>query len=178
MKAEIIGYVTGMINSYERTISQYKKDELPKEKYKSFDLVKEELSDLLDFAQDIPEETDRLNKRIAELEESCENMNDIEKNLHLQIKELDTENIGGQVAYQKLKVENQKLITQSKIDKRISIMSEKDNEDLRLDNIAWQKACKVLGEKNKYQEESIGIYEANIEELSVIVKKYKKMEEK
>ena len=56
MKAEIIGYVTGMVNSYIRTIDQYKKDEIPKEKYKKFDLVKEELSDLLDYIQDIPEE--------------------------------------------------------------------------------------------------------------------------
>jgi hypothetical protein len=153
MKQEITGYITGMINSYERTIDQYEKDELPKEKYKKFDLVKEELSDLLDFVQNIPEE-----KHEPVI---INNSADFEK-IKSYARKLEKINAD-------LREENQKLTTQIKINERISRIRKKDieeinarnsvigqkNEQLRLDNISWQKACNELKETNEFLGEQV-----------------------
>ncbi|MGH4125140.1 MAG: hypothetical protein ACREV6_19665 [Clostridium sp.] len=106
MKKQITGYITGVINSYSRTIERLKASEAPITSTSSFQAFKEEFTDLLEFIIDIPEENKEvsilafkiaientiLKKRILELEESCENMNEIENNLHKRVKALTNNN--------------------------------------------------------------------------------------
>ena len=106
MKKQIIGYVTGVINSYSRTIERLKASGAPILSTNSFQAFKEEFTDLLEFVIDIPEQNkeaamlsfnvalrnEDLKKRILELEESCEDMCEIEKNLHKRIKALTDNN--------------------------------------------------------------------------------------
>ena len=135
MKEGIVGYITGIINSHQRKIEVMtgKATEYSIHQQKCF---KSELSDLLDYVIDIPEETVTdtyieinrlrdileekqvrsedlafeiiiLRQRVAELEESCENMCEVERNLQQKIKHFE------------------------------------------IDNAAWQKLCKELRETNK-----------------------------
>lgn len=71
--------------------------------------IREELNDLLDFVEDIPDESKEpiilaitsdsnnetveiLRKRVRELEDSCENMSQVERNLHKEVDRLRQEN--------------------------------------------------------------------------------------
>ncbi|GCD13173.1 hypothetical protein [Clostridium tagluense] len=106
MKKQITGYITGVINSYSRTIERLKESGAPITSTNSFVAFKEEFTDLLEFVMDIPEENKEVailafnialentifKKRILELEESCESMNEIENNLHKRIKALTDNN--------------------------------------------------------------------------------------
>jgi chromosome segregation ATPase len=103
VKEAITGYITGIINSYTRSIDRLKKAGAPIGTTNPFVSFKEEFSDLLEFVIDVPEENKEfsilalnialenvnLNKRIAELEESCSNMCEVENNLHGKIKKLE-----------------------------------------------------------------------------------------
>ena len=104
MKKEITGYIQGVINSYSRTIERLKVSGVPITSTNSFQSFKEEFSDLLEFVIDIPQEKEEsimafnialengaLKKRITELEEFCENLNEVEGNLHRKIEKLNKE---------------------------------------------------------------------------------------
>lgn len=102
MKNQIVGYITGVVNSYSRTIDRLKASGAPITSTNSFQAFKEEFNDLLEFVIDIPEENkeasilsfnvalqnEDLKKRILELEESCEDMCEIVKNLHKRVQAL------------------------------------------------------------------------------------------
>ena len=104
MKKEITGYIQGVINSYSRTIERLKVSGVPITSTNSFQSFKEEFSDLLEFVIDIPEEKEEsimsfnialengaIKRRITELEEFCENLNEVEGNLHREIEKLNKE---------------------------------------------------------------------------------------
>lgn len=108
MKELIIGYITAVINNYTRTIDTFKQYNAANGSIRRFETIREELNDLLDFVEDIPEETKEpytiifrtdseeevniLRKRIRELEDSCENMCEIERNLRNKIMLLEADN--------------------------------------------------------------------------------------
>lgn len=120
MKAEITGYVTALINIYGKRVN-----------FNTNTKVLSDLRDLLEFVEDIPEQTNELSEPITvyfnrndeevaklksvirELEDSCENMNEVEKNLHGKI------------------------------------------ELLMKDNKMWQKTCNELRDKNNILEEKL-----------------------
>lgn len=107
MKAAVTGYITAVINNYTRAIENLKTVKTAPITISKYETIREELNDLLDFIEDIPEETggpitvvlnsnneevEILRKRIRELEDSCENMAQVEKNLNAKIKLYDVEN--------------------------------------------------------------------------------------
>jgi hypothetical protein len=98
VKKEITGYITCAIDNHNRTIEIMKKSGNPSGLMGIYESYTAELSDLLDFIEadasvDRIAENDLLRKRVSELEVSCENMNEVEKNLHSKIKELEMANI-------------------------------------------------------------------------------------
>lgn len=109
MKKEIMAYVTALTDVYSGSINQ--------------PMVKC-LNDILNFAEDIPvEDKERsilafntalensiLKSRVLELEESCENMNEIEINLHKRIKALKWNNSALDGNCNVLKEQNIKLV--------------------------------------------------------------------
>ena len=105
MKKQITGYVTALADVYGGTLNQ--------------PMIKC-LNNLLEFIEDIPEgneeisndriaENNLLRKRITELEENCENMNGVEKNLHKKICDLTKEVTLVKSASQVLKERNEEL---------------------------------------------------------------------
>jgi len=104
MKAAVTGYITAVINSYARSIETLKPNKAPEHIISRFKTIREELNDLLDFVEDIPEgakdpitltinlnsneEVKILRKRVRELEDSCENMNEVQINQLNRIREL------------------------------------------------------------------------------------------
>jgi len=115
MKSSVKAYVTALINTHKNEIIPNASCLINGYTHKSI----KELNDLLDYISKIPEilitdtyveinrlrdelarvviESDtetlrrrNLQKRVVELEESCENMNEVEKNLHKKIKTLET----------------------------------------------------------------------------------------
>lgn len=108
MKALIIGYITAVINNYTRSIETLKECGASEGAIKRFETIREELNDLLDFVEDIPEwskepvtlnitinsneEVEILRKRIRELEDSCENMCEVQKNQLKRIEYLKDDN--------------------------------------------------------------------------------------
>lgn len=104
MKAAVTGYITAVINNYTRTIENLKKNKVPEHMLRRYETIREELNDLLDFIEDIPEETsgpitvilnsnheevEILRKRIRELEDNCENDCTIIRNLNNKIRILE-----------------------------------------------------------------------------------------
>lgn len=101
MKQSIIGYVTALTNVHADML-----DKIPTNTRGTsvHGMFLNELNALLDFIEDIPEEnplvinlnsieeTEFLRKRIRELEESCESMCEVEKNLHSKMVLLIQEN--------------------------------------------------------------------------------------
>ena len=59
MKKEIVAYITGIVNSYDRTITELKNAKLKSEIINPFINFKAEYSDLLEFVIDIPEDKDQ-----------------------------------------------------------------------------------------------------------------------
>lgn len=128
MKKQITGYITGVINSYSRAIERLKASGTPITSINSFQAFKEEFTDLLDFVIDIQEDISMGSKvasienfnltlenrsqmvRIVELEESCENMNEIENNLHKRVKALTENNDSLDGNCNRLMDHNNKLI--------------------------------------------------------------------
>ena len=107
MKKEIMAYITALTDVYTHTVN------MP---------VKNCLDNLMNFIEDIPEgkdkaildfnialENESLKKRIIELEESCENMCDIEKNLHEKLKTHELNNTVWRNIYKELEEENKIL---------------------------------------------------------------------
>lgn len=104
MKAAVTGYITAVINNYTRSIETLKSNKAPEHMISRFQTIREELNDLLDFVEDIPEgakepitltidinsneEVEILRKRVIELEDSCENMNEVQINQLNRIREL------------------------------------------------------------------------------------------
>ena len=100
MKSEITGYLTGLINNHNRIVGSMKKFGYSNASIQIDVNYTNELTDLLAFVEKTPEETQQpmtvilnnieenelLRKQIRELEDSCENMNEVEKNLHKKIK--------------------------------------------------------------------------------------------
>lgn len=73
MKNSIIGYLTGMINSYSRIATNLKESNMPYGIAKS---CSGDLTDLLDFIMDIPvSDTKELEKELADYKE-CEEYNE------------------------------------------------------------------------------------------------------
>lgn len=111
MKEAITGYITGVINRYTRSIERLKKCGAPATATNNLVLIKEEFSDLLEFVINIPDDSQTLmlnfnavledkeyeitilKQRAAELEESCENIYEVERNLHKKIERLEAAEI-------------------------------------------------------------------------------------
>lgn len=85
MKAAVTGYITAVINNYTRTIDNLRDNKVEGMAIRRYETIREELSDLLDFVEDIPEEN-------KELEDSCENMSQVERNLRIKISLLEADN--------------------------------------------------------------------------------------
>ncbi len=171
MKKEITGYITGIINSYSRTIERLKANGAPIAATNPFTAFKEELTDLLEFVIDIPDsketsilsfnvaiENVTLKKRIAELEESCECMCDVERNLHKKIEELETAEIANreQLLDDKQKIEesekeknefwecNKQLNELYKEKRNKSESLQAENKNLKYANKRMRKQVKIL----------------------------------
>lgn len=95
MRSSIKGYLTGLINNYKNGIG-FKVNPMTNT---CNALIVDILNDLLDYVTKFKEETvsektvienEILKKRIVELEESCENMNEVEKNNHATIATLES----------------------------------------------------------------------------------------
>lgn len=156
MKKEITAYITGVINSYTKTVAILNENNAFNTNLNSFVAVKEEFSELLNYVMDIPEENKeqlisnfnislenenlkqtnaKLLSRVMELEESCENMNEVERNLHYKIKGIEKEM---NEAWEQRKHVNQI---------NINLMTELS--ELKKDNADWKKACNELRAKNR-----------------------------
>ena len=131
MKKEIVGYITGIINSYDRTIIELKNAKIKIETINPFINFKAEYSDLLEFVIDIPEDNkeqsitnfnkalknDNLKNKILELEETNENLIDNEKRMHEKLKAYECNDLVWKMVYEDLKAENKKL-TDCTLDKK------------------------------------------------------------
>ena len=164
MKKEITGYITGIINSYSRTIERLKANGAPITATNPFKAFKEELTDLLEFVIDIPDsketsilsfnvaiENTILKKRIAELEESCECMCDVERNLHKKIEALEA----AEIAYREQLLDGKQKIEEVEKEKHEfwecnkqlnKLYKEKrsKNEILQIQNKKLNKQIKIL----------------------------------
>ncbi|WP_373899309.1 hypothetical protein ACER0A_002070 [Haloimpatiens sp. FM7315] len=116
MKQAIMSYITALINVHNNALERIT-DRATNSNIKTFI---NELNDLLNFIADSPEEkhitiilnkkdNETLRKRIKELEESCENMCEVERNLHEQIKQLRADNLMWQNACNQLREKLEKL---------------------------------------------------------------------
>lgn len=56
MKQAITGYITAVINNYTRAIENLRQNKVDNMIIRRYKTIREELSDLLDFVEDIPEE--------------------------------------------------------------------------------------------------------------------------
>lgn len=56
VKAAITGYITAVINNYTRAVENLKKNKAPAHTFSKYQTIIEELNDLLDFIEDLPEE--------------------------------------------------------------------------------------------------------------------------
>ena len=128
MKKEITGYISGVINSYTRTIDRL--NEIGIAETSSFVAFKEEFSDLLEFVIDIPEDKeqaitnfnmaleDRKIKNTNELlEKTCDGFK--EENYKLvqereilkeKLKAYECNDMVWKNVYEELKTENKRLI--------------------------------------------------------------------
>ena len=138
MKDKITGYITGVVNNHIRIVASMKKNDFSRALIQSHQNYTNQLNDLLDYVMDIPEETvidtyveiNRLRdilakeevssedmafeiiilkQRVAELEESCENMSEVERSLQQEIGNLEIDNIGWQAVCNSLRRSNKKL---------------------------------------------------------------------
>lgn len=120
MKSAITGYITAIINEHTRKIENLKAVKAGAETVKRAMEIREQWNDLLDYVADIPEETkkpitvtfnsnndevDKLKKYIRELEDCCENMSEVERNLHKKILELKDNNRMWEAKFNQLKEE-------------------------------------------------------------------------
>lgn len=138
MKLQIQSYLIGVLNNHKRIIGSMKDNGYSKVSIQSHENHTNELRDLYDFISILPDEQipdtykeiNRLRslleieaydseqrtfeiisykKRIAELEESCENMCEVEKSLHKQIEILKRAYNSKQITCNELKAEIEKL---------------------------------------------------------------------
>lgn len=101
MKDMLIGYITALINNQDRKIESLKENKVDEITIENFNSFKGILEDLLIFTEDsseieicsLKEEATMLRKRVQELEESCEDMCEIEQNLHNQIANLKSDEV-------------------------------------------------------------------------------------
>ena len=167
MKAEISSYITALINAHRNEISPNVSTLVNNHTRKSTN----ELIQLLEFINSIPEEkvTDtyveinrlrdilarveidsdtetlrrrNLQRRVAELEESCEIMCEVEKNNHITIKELESSN----VRYRGQLLENDKYINQLK---EVNTGVWEENRQIKLLNKRSFRKIKILKNKLK-----------------------------
>lgn len=96
MKKEIVGYLTGAINNHNRTVKLMKEARNPSGLGTVYESFVEELKDLKEFIENESEElvaesrtAEWFRNRVRELEESCENMCEVQKNQQSKIKELE-----------------------------------------------------------------------------------------
>ncbi|PRR70884.1 hypothetical protein [Clostridium thermopalmarium] len=59
MKAAITGYITAVINNYTRIIENLEERRVDKPCIRKYEAIREEFYDLLEFVEDLPEETKR-----------------------------------------------------------------------------------------------------------------------
>lgn len=91
MKESVTGYLTGMINNHQRIVDSLIKFHYPETKINEHKNHVNELRDLLDFVEDIPEENTevlQLKNKVRDYEDSIKSMTIVEKNLHKKISEL------------------------------------------------------------------------------------------
>ena len=167
MRASINGYLTALINTHKNAISPNASTLINNCTRKAIN----ELNDLVEFIKAIPNEqiadtykeinrlrdilvrfekdTDtetlrrrNLQKRVVELEESCENMNEVEKNLHLTIKELESANI----RYKGHLIEKDKMIMQIR---EVNSGVWEENRQIKLLNKRSFRKIKILKNKLK-----------------------------
>ena len=135
MKDKIAGYITGIVNNHIRIVKSMKENGYSRVTIQSHENYTNELSDLLDYVMDIPEETVTdtyaeinrlkekleydwftfesvsfenlvLKKRIEELEESCQLMCEVERNLQQKISHFEIDNAAWQKLCNELRVTN------------------------------------------------------------------------
>ena len=122
MKKELVSYLTGVINSYSSTISVLTTNEGFSTSLNTLVAIKGEFESLLDIVMDIQENKDQaimnfnkalkndaLKKKILELEETNENMNDNEKRMHEKLKAYECNDLVWKMVYEELKAENKRL---------------------------------------------------------------------
>ena len=122
MKKEILSYLTGVINSYTSTIAVLTANEGLNTSLNTLVAIKGEFEILLDIVMDIPEDKEQaitnfnkalkynaLKKKILELEETNENMNDNEKRMHEKLKAYECNDLVWKMVYEELKAENKRL---------------------------------------------------------------------
>jgi len=117
MKAEIIAYTTALINVYAKEVKLNTNSLIINCNKRALD----DLNDFLAFVEDVQEETgfvkvilengeiDLLRKRIRELEDSCENMCEVDRNLQRKIEELKNENQNWRLNNTSLQKDNNNL---------------------------------------------------------------------
>jgi len=123
MKKEILSYLTGVINSYTSTIAVLTTNEGFSTSLNTLVAIKGEFESLLDIVMDIPEDKGQaitnfnkalknndLKKKVLELEETNENMNDNEKRMNEKLKAYECNDLVWKNVYEDLKAENRRLI--------------------------------------------------------------------
>lgn len=167
MKKEITSYLTALINTHKNALSPDTSILVNSYNRKAI----KELNDLFEFVKAIPEDkvTDtyveinrlrdilarveidsdtetlrrmNLQRRVVELEESCENMNEVEKNNHVTISELESAN----VRYRGQLLENDKKISQLE---EVNSGVWEENRQLKLINNRSFRKIKILKNKLK-----------------------------
>lgn len=170
MKKEIIGYITGAINNHIRILESMNKYGYSKASVQSHQNYADELSDLSKFITNIPDankeasilafnvalENGSLKRRIVELEESCENMNEVEKNLHYKIKGIEKamddaweKNKRLNLTDKERRDENYNLELSNKHVNEINLNLITELSELKQDNANWQQVCNRLRAENR-----------------------------
>jgi len=192
-----MGYITSMINGCERGITYMEKSRIPALSIETAKAYRDELTDLLSFVEDIPvqkqgpitinlgdPETVRiLKKEIGELEDSCENMCEVQKNQlkKIELFEVGVINFREQFLSDKARIkeleniykercgEVSKLIDSNKSwNKKYNHVNEINENllgelgELKTDNAGWQIACNKLKERNEILEEKFKLHEQTL----------------
>lgn len=185
MKNEITGYLTGLIDAHNRDIEFVKKFKLPSVLRQCHEDSAKELTDLLGFVEDIQEESTEdfckelfsivdkmqeqwdsfqviakdnliLRKEIAELKDSCENMCEVERNLHFKMEQLETENRNWKYINNEVNVVNKNLYKQIDILKTDFNLKQvtcnllkRESEDSKENCKTWSKKWNHVNEINE-----------------------------
>jgi hypothetical protein len=171
MKLQIQSYLIGVLNNHKRIIGSMKDNGYSKVSIQSHENYTNELRDLYDFISILPDEqisdtykeinrlrnilarieidsdTETLRRRnlqrkVTELEESCEIMCEVEKNNHTTIKELESANI----RYRGQLLENDKKIIQLE---EVNSGVWEENRRIKLLNKQSFRKIKILKNKLK-----------------------------